>query len=81
MHTGVKQSPVFCADSDLGDQRNGTKFEHGRGLATLRNGIGDAARDIAEHARREVRRFAPVAVELRGIFSGDINVGRLYLRV
>ncbi len=166
MYAGVKQSPVFCAESDLGYQRSRTIFERGRGLlldesyrlahlplvapdhprviasregkpyvmgrhptafslglpvdpdqleaspafrelageigtlpfaskiaweilprrrdrlhATLCNGIGDAAHDIAERARREVRRLTPVAVELRGIFSGDINVGRLYLRV
>jgi hypothetical protein len=166
MHAGVKHSPIFCADSNLGYQRSRTKFEAGRGLmldtsyrlahlplvapdhprviasregkpyemgrhptvfslglpidakqleaspafreldeeirtlpfaskiawdilprrrdklhATLCNGLGDDARDIAERARRELRRLAPMAVELRGIFSGNINVGRLYLRV
>src|SRR4051812_33162307 len=32
MHAGVKQSPLFCADSELGYQRSRTKFEAGRGL-------------------------------------------------
>ena len=49
--------------------------------ATLCNGLGDAAHSIAESARRELRRLSPIAVELRGIFSGNVNVGRLYLRV
>ena len=30
--------------------------------------------------RRELARIGPVNVELRGLFSGNINVGRLYLR-
>jgi hypothetical protein len=166
MHSGVKQGPVFCADSELGYQRSRTKFEPGRGLlldesyrlahlplvapdhprviasregkpyvmgrhptvfslglpvdadaldtspafteleremrtspfaskiawdvlprrrdklhATFCNALGDAAPMIAEAARRELRRLAPMLVELRGLFSGNINVGRLYLRV
>jgi hypothetical protein len=36
---------------------------------------------IAETARRELRRIGPVAVEVRGLFSGNVNRGRLYLRV
>ncbi len=49
--------------------------------ATLCGSLGDAASTIAEAARRELRRLAPMQVELRGLFSGNINVGRLYLRV
>lgn len=49
--------------------------------ATLCNGLGDAAPDVAAKARRALRDLAPIAVELRGLFSGNINVGRLYLRV
>jgi hypothetical protein len=30
--------------------------------------------------RRELTRFGPVSVELRGLFSGNVNRGRLYLR-
>jgi hypothetical protein len=31
--------------------------------------------------RRELRDLGPITVELRGLFSGDRNLGRLYLRV
>jgi hypothetical protein len=36
---------------------------------------------ISEAARRELRRIGPIAVEVRGLFSGTVNRGRLYLRV
>jgi hypothetical protein len=36
---------------------------------------------IGEHERRELQRLGGVTVELRGLFSGHINVGRLYIRV
>ncbi|HWK45231.1 MAG TPA: hypothetical protein VNT30_10940 [Stellaceae bacterium] len=29
----------------------------------------------------ELRRLGPIGVELRGVFSGTVNIGRLYLRV
>jgi hypothetical protein len=32
-------------------------------------------------ARRELAALGPVAIELRGLFSGNVNRGRLYLRV
>jgi hypothetical protein len=31
--------------------------------------------------RRDLEALGPIAVELRGLFSGNVNVGRLYLRV
>jgi hypothetical protein len=36
---------------------------------------------IGERERRELKRLGPIEVELRGLFSGNVNVGRLYLRV
>ena len=36
---------------------------------------------LEESQRRELARIGPVRVELRGLFSGNVNVGRLYFRV
>ena len=36
---------------------------------------------IAEETREALRRIEPFAVELRGLFSGNVNRGRLYLPV
>ena len=36
---------------------------------------------VSDDARAALRKFGPLRVELRGLFSGNINVGRLYLRV
>jgi hypothetical protein len=36
---------------------------------------------ISDDERAALRRLGPLRVELRGLFSGNINVGRLYLRV
>lgn len=36
---------------------------------------------ISDEERAALRRLGPLHVELRGLFSGNINVGRLYLRV
>jgi len=35
---------------------------------------------IAVAARESLARLGPITVELRGLFSGNVNVGRLYLR-
>jgi len=35
---------------------------------------------ISESQRRQLAQIAPITVELRGLFSGNVNVGRLYLR-
>ncbi len=35
---------------------------------------------ITDQQRRQLAKIAPIKVELRGLFSGDVNVGRLYLR-
>ncbi len=43
-------------------------------------GTGEAPR-IEETALRALRNIGPIEVELRGLFSGNINVGRLYLRL
>ncbi len=36
---------------------------------------------VSDDARAALRKLGPLRVELRGLFSGNINVGRLYLRV
>lgn len=36
---------------------------------------------VSDHERAALRKLGPLRVELRGLFSGNINVGRLYLRV
>jgi hypothetical protein len=36
---------------------------------------------IAPSARRELAALGPITIELRGIFSGNVNRGRLYVRV
>lgn len=41
----------------------------------------DVSYRIPAAARATLRRLGPLRVELRGLFSGNINVGRLYLRV
>lgn len=43
--------------------------------------IGEQAPVIDAVQRREIVRLGPVEVEVRGMFSGNLNVGRLYLRV
>jgi len=50
--------------------------------ATLCNGlaVGDSPPTIDARTRRELGRLGPLRVELRGLFSGNVNVGRLYLR-
>ncbi len=35
---------------------------------------------VGDREREELRRLGPVTVELRGLFSGRVNVGRLYAR-
>lgn len=41
----------------------------------------DAPPQITQAQRRELTDLGPIHVELRGLFSGNVNVGRLYLRV
>jgi hypothetical protein len=36
---------------------------------------------IAPEARRAIAAIGPLTAELRGLFSGNVNIGRLYLRV
>lgn len=36
---------------------------------------------VSDVERAALRRLGPLRVELRGLFSGNVNVGRLYLRV
>ena len=36
---------------------------------------------ISDDERAALRQLGPLRIELRGLFSGNINVGRLYLRV
>lgn len=43
-------------------------------------GIGDVPA-IEDVALRALRAIGPIDIELRGLFSGNVNVGRLYLRV
>jgi hypothetical protein len=35
---------------------------------------------ILEPQRRQLAEIGPITVELRGLFSGNVNIGRLYLR-
>ena len=46
--------------------------------ATICGGLGEQG--LGESDRRALAGFGPVGVELRGLFSGNINLGRLYLR-
>ena len=48
--------------------------------ATLCGGLGSEPPGIPPQARAALARLGPVAVELRGPFSGSVNHGRLYLR-
>jgi hypothetical protein len=41
----------------------------------------DSPPQITKAQRRELADLGPIQVELRGLFSGNVNVGRLYLRV
>lgn len=41
----------------------------------------DVPNRISDDARAALRQLGPLRVEVRGLFSGNINVGRLYLRV
>lgn len=43
--------------------------------------VGETAPQITQAQRRELTALGPIQVELRGLFSGNVNVGRLYLRV
>ncbi len=43
--------------------------------------IGEDAPALDEAQRKALLDIGPFAVELRGLFSGNVNVGRLYLRV
>ncbi|MFN4016946.1 MAG: hypothetical protein ACK4JB_16520 [Reyranella sp.] len=36
---------------------------------------------VSDDEKAALRQFGPLRVEVRGLFSGNINVGRLYLRV
>ena len=42
--------------------------------------VADEPLPLTEDHRRELSRLGPIEVELRGLFSGNVNVGRLYLR-
>jgi hypothetical protein len=42
--------------------------------------IGESPPVITQSQRRELAKLGPIHVELRGLFSGTVNVGRLYLR-
>jgi hypothetical protein len=43
--------------------------------------VGEAAPQITSAQRRALSGLGPIHIELRGLFSGNVNVGRLYLRV
>lgn len=42
--------------------------------------VGETPPVLDAGKRRELARLGPVQVELRGLFSGNVNLGRLYLR-
>ena len=48
--------------------------------ATLCGGLGSEPPAAPPQARAALTRLGPIAVELRGPFSGNVNQGRLYLR-
>lgn len=41
----------------------------------------DVPSRVSDDEKAALRQFGPLRVEVRGLFSGNINVGRLYLRV
>ena len=41
----------------------------------------DVPHRVSDGERAALKRLGPLRVELRGLFSGNVNVGRLYLRV
>ncbi|OJY35818.1 MAG: hypothetical protein BGP06_02935 [Rhizobiales bacterium 65-9] len=43
--------------------------------------VGEPAAGLADGLRRRIGQIDSFAIELRGLFSGNINIGRLYLRV
>jgi hypothetical protein len=49
--------------------------------ATVCGSLSTGAPIVDEAARRGLAGLAPFAVELRGLFSGNVNVGRLYLKL
>jgi hypothetical protein len=50
--------------------------------ATICGGFGEGPPPaIEERAMWALAEIGPIEIELRGLFSGDVNVGRLYLRV
>jgi len=50
--------------------------------ATLcgRLGSGETPPSLEPSALREIAQLGPLTIELRGLFSGNVNLGRLYLR-
>lgn len=46
--------------------------------ATICGGMAEA---FGEEGRAALRSFGPFGVELRGLFSGNVNLGRLYLKL
>lgn len=49
--------------------------------ATVCGGLGAVAPSIEPAARATLAQLGPISVEVRGLFSGNVNRGRLYLRV
>jgi hypothetical protein len=58
--------------------------ERRRGLlhATLCGSLGraEASPSVSDDVLSQLRALGPMAVELRGLFSGNVNVGRIYLK-
>lgn len=48
--------------------------------ATICGSLATGAPRVHDAIHRELRQVGPVHMELRGLFSGNVNVGRLYLR-
>ena len=53
----------------------------GRLHATLCGGLGSEPPTIEHAARAALSGLGPIRAEVRGLFSGNVNRGRLYLRV
>lgn len=49
--------------------------------ATICGGYGEALPHIDLETRQALRALGPIRVDVRGLFSGNVNKGRLYLRL
>lgn len=86
----LTSSPAFQELNEaLRSSRFGAKLawdllprRRGKLHATICGSLGlEAAPTIGAERRRALAEIGPVSFEVRGLFSGNVNVGRLYLRL